>query len=198
MLEQIIFRFCQVFVPPSLTTTDLNILQSSPILSLPGPSIYSDKHLFFFYWMKVWPARARHLIFRCCWGWGKNRINQIQDQIRKTHCTHYIISWKEEVGPSDGFCQKLLTLWREPAACSRSKRLQFSVSCLLRKYKFYFYLKLFASRRSKTVAEHSHSQHNKGSSWLVTCYLLPPAQPQKIDGIGLMGKIVSIIKNFFI
>ena len=51
--EQIIFRFCQVFVPPSLTRTDLNILQSSSILSLPGPSIYSDKHLFFFYWMKV-------------------------------------------------------------------------------------------------------------------------------------------------
>ena len=152
MLEQIIFRFCQVFVPPSLTRTDLNILPTSPESytqsPLPGPS----KYLFwqtssFLLLTESLASRSQASDFPLLL-----RLEQEENQSdqKDWDCTHYIIRWKEEVGPSDGFCSKLLTLWREPVTCSRSKRLQFSVSCLLRKYKFYFYLKLSVSS-SRTV-----------------------------------------------
>lgn len=105
---------------------------------------------------------------------GKKRIHQM----RKTHCTHYIISWKEEVGPSDGFCQKLLTLWREPVACSRSKRWQFSPFCLLRKYISIFiwnFLFPAAVTRWDITAEQRK---------FLTCYtdFIPPAEPRTFLG----------------
>ena len=115
------------------------------------------------------------------------------ESIRKTPCTHYIISWKEEVGPSDGFCSKLLTLWRVPVTWARSKRLQFPVSCLLRKYKFYFYLKLSVSSSSPVAGP--GSGHNKGSSWLVILVTTIWAPEHWWDWWGKLCPV--LVKTFF-
>ena len=93
---------------------------------------------------------------------GKNRISQI----RKTHCTHYIISWKEEVGHLMVFVKSFWLYDGSQWPVQDRKGYNFLFLVCWENINFILFLfETFYFQQQQhggTLAE-----HNKGSSWLV-------------------------------
>ena len=109
ILEQIIFRFCQVFVLPSLSHYDWpEYITDQSYTQSPRTKYLFWQTSIFLLLTESLASQSQASDFPCCWRlWGQKRINQIRDSL---HSLYYQLKGKS--WPSDGFCSELLTLWR--------------------------------------------------------------------------------------
>ena len=138
ILEQIIFRFCQVFVLPSLSLW-LTWIYYRPVLYSVSPDqvfILTNIYFSFIDWESSQPEPGIWLPLLL------KVVGPEENQSDQRLIALIILSVERKKLAIWWFLFRVTDFMTEPVTCSGSKRLQFSVSCLLRKYKFYFQLKL--------------------------------------------------------